>query len=35
MLRISLLIAIVFVVGLSYEVYAQDAGQRTRFIRGL
>jgi hypothetical protein len=31
MLRISLLIAVMF-VGLSFEVYAQDAGQRTRDI---
>src|SRR5215217_7602307 len=30
MLRISLLMAVVLFVGLSCEVYAQDAGQRTR-----
>jgi hypothetical protein len=30
MLRISLLIAVVLFVGLSYELHAQDAGQRTR-----
>jgi hypothetical protein len=30
MLRISLLIAVMIFVGLSCEIYAQDAGQRTR-----
>ena len=32
MLRISLVVALVFFVGLSCEVYAQDAGQRTNAL---